>query len=147
MSLMISIGDAAKQAKVSPHTLRYYEKIGLLAEIPKTDAGRRVYSENHLKQIRFIRRAQQLHFSLDEIKQLIHLDSKQDVPKPEARHMVQQKLIQIDESLNQLKLLKEDLQRLLMECHNSDKNSDKNADKNSKQQDECPILEGIRPSD
>ena len=128
----LRIGEIAAEAGVSAHTLRYYEKIGLLKNIPKDSGGQRVYNASHITQIKFIRRAQRMHFSLDEIKQLLLLDSQTAMPKPEVQSLVENKLVQIDHDLAELTLLKSDLAKLLSECQKSAEN------------EKCPILEGMK---
>lgn len=69
----LSIGEMSRQSGVNIETVRYYEKIGLLSEPPRTAAGHRMYLENHLKRLTFIRRSRELGFSLDEIGILLGL--------------------------------------------------------------------------
>lgn len=128
----LRIGEIAAEVGVSAHTLRYYEKIDLLKNIPKDSGGQRVYNSSHINQIKFIRRAQRMHFSLDEIKQLLLLDSQTTMPKPEVQSLVENKLLQIDQDLAELTLLKSDLSKLLGECQKSTEN------------EKCPILEGMK---
>ncbi len=132
MSLKKKIGDVSKQLGVSAHTLRYYEKIELLPTITKNQSGQRVYSESIIQRIQFIRRAQRMQFSLDEIKQLINLDQATSKPKPEAQAIVKAKLVDINDSLDDLLILKENLSQLLLSCESSDQN------------EKCPILEGFK---
>lgn len=66
----LSIGQVAKQFGVSIHTLRYYEKTGLLPAVPKT-SGRRIYNEDLTARLHFIKHAQTMQFSLKEVKQLL----------------------------------------------------------------------------
>ncbi len=127
-----SIGQAAKLCDVSSHTLRYYEKIKLLPNISKNAVGNRIYQQKDINLIHFIKRAQRMQFSLDEIKQLIVLDQSASMPKPEARQLVKNKLDKISESLHDLQLLKTDLSNLLQACQCSN------------EKEKCPILEGIK---
>ena len=62
------IGDVTKQFNVTADTLRYYEKIGLFPNVSRTTAGVRQYNDKDLSRLRFIKRAQYMNFSLDEIK-------------------------------------------------------------------------------
>jgi len=129
---MSSIGEVAQQLGVSAHTLRYYEKIGLLAPVAKTTGGRREYSSNDIARVQFIKRAQRMHFSLEDIGMLIELDKAMAVEKPQAQRLVQEKLAEIEESLKDLKQLKVDLSLMLEAClHSGD-------------EEDCPIIEGIK---
>jgi MerR family transcriptional regulator, mercuric resistance operon regulatory protein len=65
--------DLAQQSGLNPETLRYYERRGLLALPPRTGGGYRNYPVSAVAVLRFIRRAQQLGFTLDDIKELLHL--------------------------------------------------------------------------
>ena len=127
-----TIGQVAAELEISTHTLRYYEKIGLLTSISKGVSGRRQYDKNNIAQIKFIRRAQRMQFSLEEIRQLLRLDSSAHLPKPEVQSLVKVKLQQIDENLNELVILKNDLTSLLNRCTSSQTH------------EKCPILEGIK---
>ena len=129
---MSSIGEVAEQLGLSTHTLRYYEKIGLLAPVAKTTGGRREYRASDILRVQFIKRAQRMHFSLDDIRMLIELDKAVAVKKPQAQRLVQEKLGEIEESLKDLKQLKVDLTQMLDACLTS---GDGEA---------CPIIEGIK---
>ena len=69
----LSIGSLAKQAGVNLETLRFYERRGLLPEPPRTKSGYRMYPSEAVKRLRFIKRAQELGFSLDEVEELLAL--------------------------------------------------------------------------
>ncbi|MBL8265697.1 MerR family DNA-binding protein [Steroidobacter sp.] len=94
-----SIGRLAKLANVSIDTIRFYEKAGLLAADFRRPSGFREYSQLNLKQLRFIRRGRLLGFSLEEISELLALDSAHDA----ATTVVQQKLRVIDGKIDELK--------------------------------------------
>ncbi|RMD87435.1 MAG: MerR family transcriptional regulator, partial [Candidatus Dadabacteria bacterium] len=69
----LTIGKVATQAGVHVETVRYYEQRGLIPKPPRSAAGYRVYSEPYVERIRFIKRAQELGFTLKEIKELLFL--------------------------------------------------------------------------
>ena len=95
----LSIGRLAKLANVSIDTIRFYEKAGLLAPHLRRPSGFREYSELDAKQLRFIRRGRQLGFTLEEIGELLALESGRD----SATHVVQQRLRAIDRTIDELK--------------------------------------------
>ena len=129
---MSSIGEVAELLGLTTHTLRYYEKIGLLAPVAKTMGGRREYRATDIQRVQFIKRAQRMHFSLDDIRTLIELDKSVAVEKPQARRLVQEKLDEIEASLKDLKHLKVDLSQMLDAClHSGDAQ-------------QCPIIERIK---
>jgi len=69
----MKIGQLSKQTGCKIETIRYYEKIGLLAEPSRSEAGYRIYAENHLKRLVFIRRSRELGFAIEEIRALLKL--------------------------------------------------------------------------
>ncbi len=69
----IKSGDLAKRANVNTETLRYYEREGLLPEPERTESGYRLYADEDVKRVQFIKRAQELGFSLKEVKELLAL--------------------------------------------------------------------------
>ncbi|HAU68380.1 MAG TPA: heavy metal-responsive transcriptional regulator [Gammaproteobacteria bacterium] len=129
---MSSIGEVAKLLGVSTHTLRYYEKIGLLPLVDKSAGGRRNYGDREIERVRFIKRAKRMHFTLEEIRTLIELDKAPITEKPQVQRLVQDKLLEVEEGLADLKHLKKDLSKMLNAC------------KASGVEEDCPIMEGIK---
>ena len=70
---ILSIGLLSTQTNCKVETIRYYEKIGIISKPPRKEGGYRVYSENHLKRLVFIRRGRELGFSLEDIRALLKL--------------------------------------------------------------------------
>lgn len=133
MSLsVLSIGEAAKVTGVSTYTLRYYEKIELLPPAMRSAAGKRLYDAVLLEQVKFIKRAQRMEFSLEEIKQLLLLDQQAKMPKPGVRSLVTDKLSLIDQKIKELTQLKYTLERLLSNCEESQPKTS------------CPILQALK---
>lgn len=73
MAERLTVGELARQARTTPKTVRYYESVGLLVPAERGDNRYRYYNENHVRQLRFIRRAQRLGLTLAEIGQLVSL--------------------------------------------------------------------------
>jgi DNA-binding transcriptional MerR regulator len=71
MEAAFSIGDLAQQVRVNVETIRYYERIGLMARPKRSSAGRRLYQQSDLQTLRFVRQARELGFSLDDIRSLL----------------------------------------------------------------------------
>ena len=69
----MKIGEVATRANVNIQTLRYYERRGLLPKAPRTGSNYRLYSDESIRRVRFVKRAQELGFSLKEIKELLAL--------------------------------------------------------------------------
>ncbi len=127
------IGDVTKLLGISADTLRYYEKIGLLAVINRTVSGIRVYIECDLSRLRFIRRAQKMQFSLKEIAELLKMREDPQHARDEVRLLTRSKLSEVEEHLDDLQFLRNELQLLLNLCTASE--------------DGCPIIEGIDEDD
>ncbi|HEY5568894.1 MAG TPA: heavy metal-responsive transcriptional regulator [Gammaproteobacteria bacterium] len=127
------IGEVARTLDVSVHTLRYYEKLGLLSAVARNAAGVRVYSAKEVSRLRFIRRAQKMSFSLAEIGQLLELRANPRCARDEVRTLAAGKLGEIERSLAELKTLRDELTLLINLCRAA--------------ADGCPILEGIEEPD
>lgn len=126
------IGDVANKTGVSVDTLRYYEKIGLLTNIQRTDAGLRLYCNKDISRLNFIKRAQRMNFSLDEIKQLLAMREDPQRACTEVRQLTANKLHDIEAHLDELTTLRNELTLLLNLCQASD--------------DGCPIIEDFEDS-
>jgi len=110
----LSIGSLAKAADVNVETIRYYQRRGLLDEPSKPLGGHRRYSESAAARVRFIRRAQQLGFTLDEIKELLLLQDGQSCS--EARLLAVRKLELIEERIADLSRMRRSLRGLIAQC-------------------------------
>ena len=110
----LTIGKVADQAGVHVETIRYYQRLGLIGE-PVRALGRiRRYDEQAICRLRFIKRAQQLGFSLDEVRNLLALEDGQSCS--ETRALAQKKLAAIDERVADLKRMQKLLKNLIAEC-------------------------------
>ncbi len=110
------IGEAARLTGLSPDTLRYYERIGLLPPVARDAGGRRRYSEADLARLQFIRRAQHMDFSLAEIARLLALREHPEAARAEARELTRAKLADIEARLAALTALRDELALLLRRC-------------------------------
>lgn len=77
---MSTIGELARASGVHLETIRYYERIGLMPHPARTSGGHRAYDDQHLQRLRFIRRARELGFTLDQIRELLSLSEKAGQP-------------------------------------------------------------------
>ncbi len=124
-----TIGAVGKETGHSADTLRYYEKIGLLQAVPRIN-GQRRYTAQHLEQLRFIRRAQAMDFSLTEIAQLLRLRLDPVGSRDEVRELAEEKLQAINQRIEALTALQQELGGLIGECRNSGPGA-------------CPIIKGL----
>ncbi|MCI3920819.1 MerR family transcriptional regulator [Paenibacillus sp. TRM 82003] len=108
-----TIGEAASRAGVHLETVRYYERRGLLAEPPRTEAGYRKYDESAIERIRWIREAQGIGFTLQEIGHLLALREAEALPEEKLRRYAEGKLAEIDAKLVQLTEMKALLTRAI----------------------------------
>lgn len=109
----MTIGKLAARAGVNVETVRYYHRIGLLAE-PLREGSYRHYADDDLQQLHFIRRAKEAGFSLDEIRELLHLDAVSD--RRRIRAMAASRLDDIRGRIQDMEILATRLQGLIDQC-------------------------------
>ena len=103
------IGEAARRADTTIKTLRYYERIGLLPLAPRNEARFRVYGEDTVERVRFIRKAQVLGFSLEEIREIVRVYDQGECSCGQVAQTVEAKLRIIDHKVKELNTLKKEL--------------------------------------
>ncbi|WP_419806188.1 MerR family DNA-binding protein [Terriglobus sp.] len=123
--------ELARNGGVNPQTLRYYEREGLLPEPPRLDSGYRLYPENAVSRIRFIKRSQELGFTLDEIRDLLALRVDRQRDRGEVRRIAKSRLAEIDARIQSLQTMRTALEHVARNCHGHGP------------ADECPILLAI----
>ena len=109
----LTIGKLAAAANVGVETVRFYQRRGLLAT-PKRLDGIRRYGDADLSRLRFIKQAQAAGFTLEEIRQLLALDSGED--RAAAREMATKRLAELDARMEELHRARTSLQKLVSEC-------------------------------
>lgn len=114
MSLNLTIGGVARHAGVNVETIRYYQRLKLLEEPPKPSGGVRRYSDVAVARVRFIKRAQELGFSLNEIRRLMQLGDPQSCG--EARALAAEKLALVESRVADLQRLRRTLRELIGRC-------------------------------
>lgn len=113
----LTIGFLAKAANVNIETIRYYQRIRLITEPDKPLQGFRIYPDQTLKRIKFIKRAQQLGFSLKEVAELLLLgESSSQDQCADVRQRAEQKKEHIDQQINDLQNLSSTLTQLINSC-------------------------------
>jgi MerR family transcriptional regulator, mercuric resistance operon regulatory protein len=110
----LTIGGLARAASVNVETIRYYQRRGLVAEPHKPLGGHRRYTPEAVQRLRFIKRAQQLGFTLDEIRSLLLLDDGQSCR--ETRMLAERKLALIESRIDDLGRMRRLLKGLISEC-------------------------------
>lgn len=114
-SAPLKIGDVARRSGVGIEALRFYERSGLLGRPGRTESGYRVYDEAVLQRLDFIKRAQVLGFSLDEIKRIIADKLAGRSPCLEVRAIVRRRLQELDERLKEMRLYRRELGAALVQ--------------------------------
>jgi Hg(II)-responsive transcriptional regulator len=110
------IGDVAARAGVNRQTLRYYERRGILGEPKRSASGYREYPIDTVQLIRFIKRAQELGFTLTEIEELIMLRRTTSKRRAKVRELAASKMRDIDEKLARLQAMRSALYTLVEDC-------------------------------
>ncbi|HEX3646030.1 MAG TPA: MerR family transcriptional regulator [Vicinamibacterales bacterium] len=109
--------QTASAAGVNAQTLRYYERRGLLARPPRRGSGYREYPADAVRIVRFIKRAQDLGFSLDEIEELVRLRGVGRGERHRVRAIAQRKLEDIEQKIVHLQSMRAALRQLVESCH------------------------------
>ena|ERR1700730_2656663 len=98
MNSGLQIGEVAKRSGVSVDTLRYYEKVRLLPRPKRSSGGFRLFAPEHIERVRFIKQAQELGFSLEEMKGLLATGGADECRN--VRDLLKRKLSELDDRLN-----------------------------------------------
>lgn len=125
----MGIGTIAKRAGVSIDTVRYYEKNDLLVPQARLASGYRRYGDLELSRLRFIRRAQELGFTLREVRDLLGLSKQRDVAR--VKRAAQKRLADVQERITALERVRDGLSRLIAACPGHGRAQD------------CPILRAL----
>ena len=112
----MTIGKLAKEAGVGVETVRFYERKGLIRKPAKRETGFRTYSQEEVTRIRFIRRAQELGFTLREVKELADLQSKRKMTGGQVQKKADQKISEIQQKISDLKKMEKSLRQLSKVC-------------------------------
>lgn len=131
VSKRLLIGQVASQSGISIKTIRYYEELGLIQSLDRTEGGFRLFDSKVMTRLAFIKRSQHLGLSLSEIKKCLKIYDQGEAPCDQIRQQLEAKITEIDAKIHQLKTLKSELQGLLKTWNPDQEKSDKI----------CPILQ------
>jgi len=134
---MAQIGQVAQETGLSIDTIRFYEKQGLSKRPNRTEGGFRVFGPEEIRGLKFVRKAQELGFSLEEIRELLILKADHVPACSHVRDMLEQKLVGVEQKIHELRSLQHSLNNALRQC----KRGLKNVSRGHK--DCCPVLEKI----
>jgi Cu(I)-responsive transcriptional regulator len=126
----MDIGHAARESGVSVKMIRHYESIGLLGKVTRTAANYRIYGENDVHQLRFIRRARALGFSMDEIRELLGLWQNKTRSSASVKKIASRHVEELRAKISELQSMLNTLEHLTSHCHGDNR-------------PECPILDEL----
>lgn len=131
---MITIGEAAARSGISAKMIRHYESVGLLPAGLRSGAGYRLYSDKDVHELRFIKRARSLGFSLEQIETLLSLWRDKGRASADVKRMAQQHVDELDARIRELTDMRDTLAELARCCRGDDR-------------PDCPILKGLEAAD
>lgn len=135
-STNLKIGELAKQTNLAVGTLRYYNDIGLLQPVHRGDNGYRYYSQNCYKQVEFIKKAQAIGFSLEEIKTILDVRDRGEKPCSLVQSLLDDKIEQLEIQIKKMSLFKQELEEYRQNWIN-------NPNPESDSQEVCPLISSV----
>lgn len=123
-------GELAKATGCNLETIRYYEKTGMMPDPPRTAAGHRIYGQSHIQRLRFILRARELGFAIDEIKGLLGLVDGGTQTCGEVKALTERHLSDVRRKIEDLRRIEKVLAATAGQCSGEDV-------------PECPVLEAL----
>jgi MerR family mercuric resistance operon transcriptional regulator len=114
-----TIGQLARKAQVPTTTVRYYERVGLLVPDDRSQGNYRLYGEASLRRLRFIRAAQSIGFTLDDVKSLLGAQPGRRPSCTDVQRLINVRLVEIEERLDSLRQVKRLLRSSLATCRKS----------------------------
>ena len=127
---MLNIGQAAQVSGVSAKMIRHYEQVGLFARPQRTESGYRQYSQSEVHMLRFIRRARDLGFSIQQIGELLGLWQDRGRPSRIVKALAAAHVKELEHKVGELLAMKATLEHLVHCCHGDDR-------------PDCPILDSL----
>ena len=126
----MNIGQAAKHSGLSAKMIRYYESIGLLKPAHRSDSGYRLYSDDDLHTLAFIKRSRDLGFSLEEVGKLLALWQDRQRASGDVKALAREHIEQLNQKIRELTGLRDTLQELVESCQGDHR-------------PDCPILKDL----
>jgi MerR family transcriptional regulator, copper efflux regulator len=126
----LNIGQAAAQSGLSAKMVRYYESLGLLPKVARTQAGYRQYGEREVHTLRFIKHARQLGFGMPEIGELLKLWQNRRRSSADVKRIALTHVADLDRRMHEMAEMKRTLERLAHCCHGDSR-------------PDCPILDEL----
>ncbi len=129
-SSTFTIGEVAHQSGVPAKTIRYYEEIALMPTAARAANGYRVFDFKSVQTLRFIKRARDLGFSIEQVTELLALWHDESRTSAEVKELVSRNITEVEKKIEELRGLRDTLQTLADRCHGDDR-------------PDCPILKDL----
>ncbi|MEQ8441290.1 MAG: helix-turn-helix domain-containing protein [Alphaproteobacteria bacterium] len=116
MASLLTIGLVSKTTGCKVQTIRYYEEVGLIPSPDRSSGNQRVYEQDHVERLRFVKHARELGFSIASIRDLLSLSDVPDQSCSAADSIARDQLVQVEQRLERLRILKLELERMIEQC-------------------------------
>lgn len=126
----MNIGDAAQASGISAKMIRYYESIGLIGPVARTESGYRVYGDAELHTLRFVRRARDLGFSVEQMNELLALWRDRSRASADVKRIALEHVATLERKADELRQMADTLKHLAHHCHGDTR-------------PDCPIIEEL----
>lgn len=126
----MNIGQAAQSSGVSAKMIRHYEDIGLIKKASRSSSGYRVYSENDMHILAFIRQARNLGFSIEQIRELLDLWQKKRRTSRKVKELALKHIQELNDRIKELQDIQQAIFQLVSKCHGDDR-------------PDCPIIDNF----
>lgn len=126
----MNIGQAARRSGLSTKMIRYYESIGLLKPASRSDSGYRLYQQDDLHALAFIKRSRDLGFSLEEVAKLLTLWQDRQRASADVKALANEHIADLNRRIDELVSLRDTLSELVAHCQGDDR-------------PDCPILKDL----
>ncbi|WP_448952075.1 Cu(I)-responsive transcriptional regulator [Labrys neptuniae] len=126
----MNIGEAAAASGVSAKMIRYYESIGLMPQVARTEAGYRVYVDSDIHTLRFIRRSRDLGFSVEQMETLLALWSDRSRASSDVKRIATGHITALERKAREIEDMARTLRHLVQNCHGDNR-------------PDCPILQDL----
>lgn len=130
----MKIGEASRRSGISERMIRHYEKIGLIAPAPRRDSGYRDYDDRDLHSLRFIGRARDLGFGIEEIGQLLALWHDRSRSSADVKALALARAAELKRKAGELDAMRRTLERLAADCHGDAR-------------PDCPIIDDLEAAE
>jgi len=126
----MNIGEAAKASGVSAKMIRYYEQIGLIPKATRSESGYRSYGDSDVHSLRFVRRARDLGFPVEQIAQLLALWRDRSRASSKVKTVALKHIAELQARIADLQIMSQTLEHLVAHCHGDDR-------------PDCPIIQDL----